>query len=421
MNTADILDDRSACRKRLLAGTVLAVFIIQLLCRLLIFHEPTERFLEQLAHFPDIDLYFKYASTILAGNPYAVGECRALRAPGLPLLLAIGHEQPYLLVGMIASANIVLVYALGKWLEGRGAPRCTALSAMLLAMLDPYSFVLGLVPLSETPFTFLMLLSLYLGCCWIDRPRTWIAMAMGFVAASAVYVRPSGLAFYGIAWVIALFATLLVPATSRWQRSRDLLLSATVFVATMFPWWYRNHQIFGTIVITTTNVGESLYDGWNERADGSSNFWFKQNAAEFPTGELDQDRHFRQKAIDWAIANPARVVELGGIKFLRFWSLWPNEERLRSWPVVLITTPLTLLIYGAALFGWGWSVRQSPRLRVTAMATLLPIAIFCVMHLIFVSSVRYRVPLIPLLALWGGVSVARTIMPTNSGARGVES
>ena len=174
----------------------------------------------------------------------------------------------------------------------------------------------------------------------------------------------------------------------------------------MAPWWYRSVILFGALVLTTTNVGESLYDGWNPKADGSSNFWFKQTNARPELGELDQDRHWRNEAIAWATNHPVSVARLAWIKFLRFWSPWPNESSFQIAPTILITTLLTLPIYLLAGIGWTTSLLHRPGLRTLAIGSLLPIVIFCAMHMVFVSSVRYRVPMMPILVLWAGVGLA---------------
>src|SRR5439155_4300125 len=120
--------------------------------------------------------------------------------------------------------------------------------------------------------------------------------------------------------------------------------------------------------------GASLYDGLNPNADGSSDMRFvdrftaeehKSEAAsianETPPAdpfEYRLDRRMRAAAIEWAKTNPARVVQLAGIKFLRTWNVWPNEPNLRSWPLRLAVavTYVPMLVLGI----WG-AIRCSSR------------------------------------------------------------
>ena len=99
-------------------------------------------------------------------------------------------------------------------------------------------------------------------------------------------------------------------------------------------------------------------------------------------------------------ANPRRVAELAWIKFTRIWNVWPNEPSLRSWPVRLLIagTYLPLLLLG--LVGvwrysrWGWPY----------VLAWLPAVYITLLHVVFVSSIRYREPaMLALLALGAGV------------------
>jgi hypothetical protein len=97
--------------------------------------------------------------------------------------------------------------------------------------------------------------------------------------------------------------------------------------------------------------------------------------------------------------NPGRALQLAGVKFLRMWNLWPNEPRLRSWPVRLAVfftyTPLLIL---AIICAWRTLGRGWPYLLCW-----LPAVYLTLLHVVFVSSIRYREPaMLALLALVAG-------------------
>jgi hypothetical protein len=181
-------------------------------------------------------------------------------------------------------------------------------------------------------------------------------------------------------------------------------------VAAMLPWWIRNFQVIGRFVPTTLQVGASLYDGLNPEATGASNmdfvprFWAEesQNAQPDRAGdslEMRVDRRMRAEAMAWAWANPGRAAELAGVKLLRMWNVWPNEPRLSSWPLrlaVLFTyTPvLFFAIIGVRrTFKWGWPY----------LLCWLPAVYLTLLHVVFVSSIRYREPaMLALLVLAAG-------------------
>ena len=89
-----------------------------------------------------------------------------------------------------------------------------------------------------------------------------------------------------------------------------------------------------------------------------------------------------------ASAHPARVCELAWVKFLRMWSPWPNAADMQSWTfrlaVLLGYTPL------AVLGGWGFA--RNWRRDHLCWLCLLPAVYFTCLHVVFVSSIRYREP-----------------------------
>jgi hypothetical protein len=382
---------------RVLVAIVMIVFLLQLLIRYFLLNSPDWH--RQWNSFPDIDLYFKYAHSF--GDGFVVGGAYALRTPGWPAMISLDHRL--LLLTFMGGANVVWVYLIGRWLQYHGAPAETAPLAALLFMLEPFSFVLSVIPLSETAFTFFFLAFVYTFCRWCTAPSLGKAGLLGLMAGLALYVRPSVLAVWLVAWIVAVVSSFIDRTDrSRWMTHSAVALAA--FVLAMSPWWIRNYRVFGTFVLTTTSVGESLYDGWNPRGDGSSNFWFKGSDATKELSEVEADRHWRNEAIAWAKENPSRVLELACLKFLRFWSPVPNEPRFQDPISLIVTAGATVPIYLLAILGW-WVASKTPIRRVAGYS-LIPIVTFCLLHLIFVSSVRYRVPIMPIFSLWAGVALA---------------
>jgi hypothetical protein len=188
------------------------------------------------------------------------------------------------------------------------------------------------------------------------------------------------------------------------------------FCATMLPWWVRNYHLAGRFIPTTLQVGASLYDGISPVATGASDMRFvpafiaEQRQADAvatvtPQGLFEDrlDRRMQGAAVAWAQQHPLRVAQLAGIKFLRMWSPWPNAAELGSWKLRLILSLtyvpiLTLAAYGA----WRFVPRDWPYLLC-----LLPAVYFTALHMIFVSSIRYRQPaMLTLMVLAAGALTA---------------
>jgi len=166
----------------------------------------------------------------------------------------------------------------------------------------------------------------------------------------------------------------------------------------MAPWWVRNYQVTGRFIATTLQMGPSLYDGLSPTATGASDMTFtdefRRLEREQPTPgshdtyEYRVNERTKQAAIDWVKKNPGRVCELAVIKFARLWNVWPNEPAFAS-PLIRIIVFVTytpILIFGLIGFVITW------RRGFDYAVLILPAIYLTMLHVIFVSSLRYRVP-----------------------------
>ncbi len=195
------------------------------------------------------------------------------------------------------------------------------------------------VYLAETLFTTLFAASVLLIAFLIKQvtPRnsTLLASASGVLLAAATLVRPSSLLlivpFAGVA-LISRWATLRTMTRGTFLPALWMLVG---FVIVMAPWWVRNMQVYNRLVMTTLNVGESLYDGVQPNANGGSEMSFTDSPAVQQLSEIDRDEHWKREAIRLINADPLRIAKLAGIKIARFWSPWPNETSFRRWHVIV--------------------------------------------------------------------------------------
>jgi hypothetical protein len=372
---------------------------------------------------------------------------------------------------MLARAEAALLATLAVlavwWLTRLLFDDRAALWAAALAAFYPGAIVLGALILSEAPFCPLMLLQLGLwamawkAASW--RRRTVWGLLAGLAAGAATLMRPSWLLFTPFAIGVGLFVGLVHDArtrratgkgtemrasqnsrgpTARRRSGEDLrrplppnylpdrdgrvfprhVLIATAMllglVVAMLPWWIRNVRVSGCFVATTLQTGASLYDGLSPEATGASNMDFvkryQQEQREASTGdagkspeqaERELDRRMRDDALAWARANPGRALHLAGVKLLRLWNVWPNEPALTGrwfvcWGVFFTYTPLLILaIIGAwRTIGRGWPY----------ILCWLPAVYLTMLHVVFVSSIRYREPaMLALLALAAGAGWRR--------------
>jgi hypothetical protein len=187
----------------------------------------------------------------------------------------------------------------------------------------------------------------------------------------------------------------------------------------MSPWWLRNYLVAERFVPTSLQVGASLYDGLSATATGASDMRFvaqfiaEQRAADAAQGAITTglfedrlDRRMRNAALRWARENPSRVTQLSAIKFARMWNLLPNASEFQSNTLRLILAASYGPVMLFALIGtWRFARRDWPYLLC-----LLPAIYLTCLHVVFVSSIRYREPaMLPLIVLAAGALVRRTI------------
>ena len=371
--------------------------------------------------FSDSHSYWELARTIANGESYQFDspDAKVFRTPGYPAVLAplfvMWNGEPPVWAARAESAvlgtlGVGAVYFLGVMaFDGRVG----YLAAWLAAIL-PGSIGLGVYVLSEAAFAPLLVLNAALVvAAWRASRRSasiGLALAAGLCAAAATLMRPSWLLFTPLA--IAVGAFFFPP------RGRQLLLGAAMvagLVLGMAPWWVRNYRVIGHFVPTTLQVGASLYDGLSPQATGASEMSFvprfvaeertADRAANLPGADQTKasaprdpfeyrlDRRMFNAAATWARQHPGDVARLAVVKFARLWNVWPNEAQFRSWPLRLAV----LVSYGPVLL---LAIVGAWRFRLRGCATAscwLPAAYLTLMHMVFVSSLRYREP--PLLAL----------------------
>jgi 4-amino-4-deoxy-L-arabinose transferase-like glycosyltransferase len=375
--------------------------------------------------FPDAEYYWSLARSIRSGSLYEIVEWGdiphfALRTPGYPLFVAacqaILGEHPLgvrLVQAGLGAGTVWLVYRLTREVVGRHeqepgtgsrskGERTTRrgwsvpLAAAALTAFHPYFIVMSVLILSEAVFVPLMLAALWgLAALWNEaavsprgnRRTLLIAFGVGTASGAAVLTRPSWALFVLVmlgAWVFARGAGRgrLVPAI------RLLMMALIGIVLVMGPWWVRNARIYGRFVPTAVWMGASLYDGLNPGATGASDMSFLEAPDIWPLDELDQDAELTRRALAFARANPGRVLRLAVVKLERYWSPWPNAEGFRS-PVLAAPSAVVVVPLLAFLAIGLWSRRRDSRVWILLAG---PMLYFCALHMVFASSMRYRIP-----------------------------
>ncbi len=408
--------------RRLLFAVLLSALILRLLAafglQFLLDHRWHRDFLIE----GDAEGYWLLAQTIVNGETYAVytPPRYALRMPGFPALLAIPISiagpslfAARLFLAVVGTLACWLTYLLGKRLFNE---KIGTLAAAIAAF-SPTQIVFSVEILCETAFGLFVVWSLLaahrvyeqLGSPRFSGPRLLLAsLWTGIVIAGGVYQRPSWILAAPIAAVLLL---LLVRLGRRLWAGIAGAMMVVGMVAALLPWGIRNQAITGHFTLTTFWMGPSLYDGINPEATGDSDMTFYDRDALMKTmDEYQVDQHYRQAAKDFAIHSPGRVAELAFAKAVRYWKPWPNAEQFRS-PIALAAVAIaTIPVFLLAVIGAIGILRNPSQIPLSLASPGSPVALdyrrpiwsvgiltgpvfyFALLHMIFVGSLRYRLP-----------------------------
>ena len=383
--------------------------------------------------FDDERLHWAMASNLVDAGQMVTDDGRfAARMPLYPLFLAIfaGAGQTGVLFARLAqaalgAATVWLIYRLARDALG---PR-PALLAGGLACIDPYGIFFTNLLLSEVLFT-LIAVALTAAAWRLIRPvngdgrrddaapvddHSFVddpsssptfrksALAVAVLGPAAILTRPSALG-----WIISLWLLLWLYDRNKRRAALCVVAYAAALGVFLLPWGLRNHHAIGSYAWLSTNGGVTLYDAQGPQADGSSNQQFLEKMPGLSgLGEAERDRLLRDKALEQMKRDPARVVHLAGVKFLRTWNPVPNFEAYRGGLTAIASalfTTLVLLLAAVAIWRTAFVRRSRTGVRYQTLVWL-PIVYFTLLHCIFIGSLRYRVPLMPFLELSAAAAV----------------
>lgn len=365
-----------------------------------------------VSSLPDQREYLELARSLLSGqglrfvDPRFADEVRAFRPPGYPLLVA-GCGGSVIAVRVVQSAldasTVLATYLLARrWLSSR----FSVLAAAGVAV-NPFLIYFCSLVLTETLFTALLAWSIAALAHARSRgggadARFWIGVSL---CCAAVYVKPSAVALpVALAAAAAVAGRLPQVLSLNGFRIHAGAAALAVGALALLPWGVRNRIVLGEWVWTSTNDGFTLYDGLNPDADGSSNQTFVRQMPVLQTmTEPARSEFLSRQAFTWASQNPGRVVELAGRKLIRTWSPVPLSVEFGGRPTYqLVAAAYTLPLFVCTLIG----VLRKSLSRPAKLFLLVPAIYFSVAHSVTVGSLRYRVPVEPMLCVLAASALA---------------
>lgn len=275
---------------------------------------------DQLRYLDERD-YVELTNSMVQGDGFSSSAGpTAYRPPGYPLLLlpvhlvSGGSVLAMRIVGVFALAGAIwLAYLLGRRAHSGVAG---ALAAILMAGYPLLGYTAtALYP--QVPALFLLLLfleaSLRLAAPQPPRRRCVTAVVGGLAGGLLTITVPT----FGpsVVTVLAWLAWRHRQADDR--RSVLRSLAVCLLAAAVLPtvWCVRNAVQLHAFVPLSTNTGVNLLLGNSEKVTAGSGpggdvSAYRMRADQLDLDEVELDHFYRDEALDWMVANPARVGEL---------------------------------------------------------------------------------------------------------------
>lgn len=308
-----------------------------------------------------------------------------------------------------------VVGTLAAWLIGRmtlslTGSRRAGLAALGISCVYPFFIYYGGILMSETLYVATSVAGLWALCESLAEggSRLRPAAAAGLMLAAAALCRAECVPITAVLWAVGAAACL----AGRW-RWKALAASSSCWLLVLGLWCARNKAVGGGFRLDdhggmTLIHGTILFDA-NEIDTGVAMREFEGTELHRRAAALDpasSDRLYMKAALSFMAANPGRTLRQWGRKAVNFWRFYPRlDKRYDDNPynnpnagfgrrtlagVSLLVEPVLIL---GGLAGW-WSLRRR-------WATLLPLSLFLLgtmgIHVVVVSQMRYRLPVMPVL------------------------
>jgi 4-amino-4-deoxy-L-arabinose transferase-like glycosyltransferase len=360
----------------------------------LFFYEPVARMVQDRSFFD-------------ASRPAAVRDFRY--PPGFPVMLAAvyaaaeaTHSSEHLVyrlfVLLCAAVAALLVFEIGCWFW---STRAALFVSMIWASYPLWLWSLK-QPASETPFvplllaSVLVLLDLFHGC----KRAFAKSAALGLLYGALMLVRPIGLFLPLLGGAIMVASGGYGKTTKRFGLAALPIVVACVVIA---PWEFWMQARTGRILPLSDNGAYSMYDGLTF-AVNSNDFRKPMAMPRDVKGLMDRVNeryaqsatvHSLIKAMACEVADaPGAVCKLALIKACR--SFYGTNSHGREKGLLL----LQLLYLVPCCIGMVVFYKKRYEARGILFAVVLHVLYFWVFTMVFLSTVRYMVPVMPLLFLF---------------------
>lgn len=368
----------------------------------------------------DAGYHLAWAEALARGEEFQDGPF--FRAPLYPLLLAgllslpgEGTLVPRLFQALLGGVTTLLTYRIGERVNGRAAGLVASALVAVSWVLIAFDAEL-LIPALFVP---LSLLALDRALAWGFDDRPVPAALAGLAFGLAAIARPNILLFMPVAFVVA------VVRSKGWRAPLALTLGTCAAVAPVTI----HNALEGDATLVATQAGVNLWIGNNPASDGSTAIvpgtpdgWWEGYHGAIAQAEAAEGRalsatevssHFTGRALAWMGDEPgaalahmawkgrllATNVELANNSDVEF-------TAMRTLPPLALSPARWDVLLGLGLVGLAVGLGKR---RQGAGVLAAYLVVYSLSIVLFFVSARFRVPLIPILAIGAGAAVVAIV------------
>jgi 4-amino-4-deoxy-L-arabinose transferase-like glycosyltransferase len=311
---------------------------------------------------------------------------------GVSFLFGEGYWTIRIVQTIISSISCILIYFLGR----EFIDKSTGITAALIAVVYPFFIFWGAFILTETLFVFLLLLTVYFFHINKKIPNIRNGVIAGILLGISILCRPSLIVFVFVLLVSLTISSLWLGWENRFKII-GVILAFTIL--TISPWSVRNFYHFRRFIPLTTMTGSSFWEGNNLYSSGGPCQYLPKEVKGL--SEVERDRYLTKATLKVIKDNPLRFLKLLGIKFLRFWNIMPNYEGFSSPLYTLVSLFSYIPVIITAIYGMFLTRKKWRNFLLFYMLFFS----FTLGHMLFVSSIRYRVTIMPFMIIFSAYGI----------------
>lgn len=384
--------------------------------------------------------YHAIATSLAAGDGFraANGYPTARRPPLYPLVLAAvyriagpGVAWGRILQVLLGAAIVALVFLVARRFFSPG----TAVVAAAICAVNPYLIFISAYLLTENLYIVILLVFLSV----VPHPRAlengWRAsVTAGLLLGLATASRPTALVF--ALWVVG--CTVFLARSRPLSRITRGIVVLLLLVATLLPWAARNAAVFGRWTFLTTHGGTTFYQGNNPKVLEVPQY----RGGVAPLGALpgyseleglsphERDAAARRLGLEYIRANKGDVPLLLWNKFARMWRFksdvgmsgirsgwWWSRESLAGNLAAALDVGILYALLAMPLFILGLILTFRDRDDLLLLYGI--VIVHTLVGLVFFGSLRMRLPVEPVIALFAAEALVRVVTRFRPVARDV--